>query len=498
MTAMNAPLLEVQSIRKTFPGVVALADVTFDLKAGEVHALVGENGAGKSTLLSVMNGLIAPDSGEIRIEGQPVVLSDPTVALANRLSLVHQELVLCPNLSVAENIFLGREPESRLGGNKRAALNRMARQLLDEIHVSLDPSRPVGELSLNEQQIVEICRALASRPKVLVFDEPTASLNDDQVGHLLAVIRKLKASGLGIIYVSHRLGEVLDIADRVTVLRDGRVVGTRDVAGLDETALVSLMVGREHKPGQSAYRERRHGSLALEAKAIGKAGVFDDVSLEVRAGEIVGIAGLLGCQREAVVRAIFGASSIDRGEIRVHGKKQPLRSPRDAIASGIAFMPADRKGEGLVLPMNVGDNLGLTILRRFGRLGFLKRRQKNASANDLVRKLAIKASSLSQQVSQLSGGNQQKIVIGKWIARGGDIVIAEDPTRGVDVGAKFEIWRAIQGLAEEGKAVLLLTTELQEMMDACDRILVMSRGRVTGHFQRKDFSAEAIAHCFVV
>ncbi|MCA0023935.1 MULTISPECIES: sugar ABC transporter ATP-binding protein [unclassified Mesorhizobium] len=494
---MDTPLLEVQSIRKTFPGVVALADVTFDLKAGEVHALVGENGAGKSTLLSVMNGLIAPDSGEIRIDGQPVVLSDPTVALANRLSLVHQELVLCPNLSVAQNIFLGREPAARFGRNNRAALNCMARELLDEIHVSLDPSRPVGELSLNEQQIVEICRALASRPKVLVFDEPTASLNDDQVGHLLAVIRKLKASGLGIVYVSHRLGEVLDIADRVTVLRDGRVVGTRDVADLDETALVSLMVGREHKPGQSAYKERRQGSVALETKAIGKAGVFDDISLEVRAGEVVGIAGLLGCQREAVARAIFGASSIDRGEILVHGKSVAFRSPRDAIVSGIAFMPADRKGEGLVLPMSVGDNLGLTVLRSFGRRGFLKRRRKNASANDLVRKLAIKASGLSQPASQLSGGNQQKIVIGKWIARGGDIVIAEDPTRGVDVGAKFEIWRAIQGLADEGKAVLLLTTELQEMMDACDRILVMSRGRITGHFQRKEFSAEAIAHCFV-
>ncbi|TPI52113.1 sugar ABC transporter ATP-binding protein [Mesorhizobium sp. B2-4-4] len=497
MTAMDTPLLEVQSIRKTFPGVVALADVTFDLKAGEVHALVGENGAGKSTLLSVMNGLIAPDSGEIRIDGQPVVLSDPTVALANRLSLVHQELVLCPNLSVAQNIFLGREPAARLGRNNRAALNCMARELLDEIHVSLDPSRPVGELSLNEQQIVEICRALASRPKVLVFDEPTASLNDDQVGHLLAIIRKLKASGLGIVYVSHRLGEVLDIADRVTVLRDGRVVGTRDVADLDETALVSLMVGREHKPGQSAYKERRQGSVALETKAIGKAGVFDDISLEVRAGEVVGIAGLLGCQREAVARAIFGASSIDRGEILVHGKSVAFRSPRDAIVSGIAFMPADRKGEGLVLPMSVGDNLGLTVLRSFGRRSFLKRRRKNASANDLVRKLAIKASGLSQPASQLSGGNQQKIVIGKWIARGGDIVIAEDPTRGVDVGAKFEIWRAIQGLADEGKAVLLLTTELQEMMDACDRILVMSRGRITGHFQRKEFSAEAIAHCFV-
>ncbi|TIS56010.1 MAG: sugar ABC transporter ATP-binding protein [Mesorhizobium sp.] len=493
---MGAPLLEVESIRKTYPGVIALSDVTFDLRAGEVHALVGENGAGKSTLLSIMNGLVAPDNGEIRIDGQPVILNDPTVALANRLALVHQELVLCPNLSVAENIFLGREPAGRLG-KTRATLNRMAKDLLDEIHVSLDPSRAVGELSLNEQQIVEICRALASRPRVLVFDEPTASLNDDQVVHLLAIIRKLKANGLGIVYVSHRLSEVMQISDRVTVLRDGHVVATRDIAGLNEAALVALMVGREHKPGQSAYQERRCGSVALEANGLGKAGVFDDISLQVRAGEIVGIAGLLGCQREAVVRAIFGDQSIDRGEIRVQGRKVQLRSPRDAIAFGIGFMPADRKREGLVLPMSVGDNIAMTILRRLGRLGFMKRRQRNAIANGLVRTLAIKTNGLSQLASQLSGGNQQKIVIGKWIARGGDIVIAEDPTRGVDVGAKFEVWRAIQDLAEEGKAILLLTTELQEMMDACDRILVMSRGRMTGHFHRKDFSAEAIAHCFV-
>lgn len=494
---MTAPLLEVKSIRKTFPGVVALSDVTFDLRAGEVHALVGENGAGKSTLLSIMNGLIAADSGEIRIGGEPVVLSDPTMALAKRLSLVHQELVLCPNLSVAENIFLGREPAARFGLNDRAALERMARDLLDEIHVDLDPSRPVGELSLNEQQIVEICRALAHRPRMLVFDEPTASLNDDQVVHLLSIIRKLKANGLGIVYVSHRLGEVLEISDRVTVLRDGRVVGTRDTAGLDDAALVSMMVGREHKPGETAYRERRHGDVALEAKGIGKAGVFDDVSLQVRAGEIVGIAGLLGCRREEVVRAIFGAAGIDHGEIRVHGKPVRLRSPRDGIAAGIGFMPADRKGEGLVLSMNVGDNLALTILRRLARLGWMKRRRRNAAAGGLVHKLAIKASGLGQLASQLSGGNQQKIVIGKWIARGGGVVIAEDPTRGVDIGAKFEIWRTIQALAEEGKAVLLLTTELQEMMDACDRIVVMSRGRITGHFERADFSAEAIAHRFV-
>jgi ABC-type sugar transport system ATPase subunit len=491
-----APLLEVRSIRKAFPGVVALSDVTFDLRPGEVHALVGENGAGKSTLLSIMNGLLAPDSGEIWIEGVPVVLHDPAAALANRLALVHQELVLCPNLTVAENIFLGREPSGRRSGNRKT-LNRMAEALLDEIHVKLDPSRLVGGLSLNEQQVVEICRALASRPKMLVFDEPTASLNDDQVAHLLAIIRKLKRNGLGIVYVSHRLGEVIDIADRVTVLRDGRVVGTRERTEFSEATLVTLMVGREHKPGQTAFRDRKLGPIALEAKGIGKAAVFDDVSLTVKAGEIVGIAGLLGCQREAVVRSIFGAASIDRGELRIFDKPVSLRSPRDAISNGIAFMPADRKGEGLILPMSVGDNIGVTILDRLGFLGWLRSGRRAAVAQDMVKLLGAKVSSLSQAVYQLSGGNQQKIVIGKWIARGADIIIAEDPTRGVDVGAKFEIWRTIQRLAESGKAIILITTELQELMDACDRIIVMSRGRVTGHFDREDFSAEAIAHCFV-
>jgi ribose transport system ATP-binding protein len=490
------PILEVKSIRKSFPGVVALSDVTFDLKAGEVHALVGENGAGKSTLLSIMNGLQQPDSGTILIDGEVVVLSGPAAAHANRLALVHQELVLCPNLSVAENIFLGREPPARFGG-ARAAMNRNAKALLDEIHVKLDPERKVGDLSLNEQQVVEICRALATRPKILVFDEPTASLNDDQVEHLLAIIRKLRERGLGIVYVSHRLGEVLNISDRVTVLRDGRVVGSRRTAELNEAQLVGLMVGREHKPGETAYRQRALGDVALEVRGIGKDGVFDDVSFEVRKGEIVGIAGLLGCQREAVVRSLFGALAIDRGEIRIDGGKAALRSPRDAIAGGIGFMPADRKNEGLVLSMNVGDNVGLTILDRLKAMGLLRRGRRNAIAVAMVKALSAKVSSLSQLVSQLSGGNQQKIVIGKWMARGGDIVIAEDPTRGVDVGAKFEIWRAIQKLAESGKAVLLTTTELQELMDACDRIVVMSRGRVTGHFRREEFSAEAIAHRFV-
>jgi ribose transport system ATP-binding protein len=486
-----APLLEVKSIRKAFPGVVALSDVTFDLRPGEVHALVGENGAGKSTLLSIMNGLLAPDSGEIWIEGVPVVLHDPAAALANRLALVHQELVLCPNLTVAENIFLGREPSDRRSGNRKA-LNRMAEALLDEIHVKLDPSRLVGGLSLNEQQVVEICRALASRPKVLVFDEPTASLNDDQVAHLLAIIRKLKRNGLGIVYVSHRLGEVLDIADRVTVLRDGRVVGTRESTELSEATLVTLMVGREHKPGQTAFRDRKLGPVALEAKGIGKAAVFDDVSLTVKAGEIVGIAGLLGCQREAVVRSIFGAASIDRGEIRIFDKPVSLRSPRDAISNGMAFMPADRKGEGLILPMSVGDNIGVTILDRLGFLGWLRSGRRAAVAQDMVKLLGAKVTGLSQAVYQLSGGNQQKIVIGKWLNHGARLFIFDEPTVGVDVGTKAEIYRLFSILLRNGAGIILISSYLPEVSELADTLHVFRRGRISASYSYNGASHEDI------
>lgn len=494
----QAPLLEVRAIRKAFPGVVALADVSFDVLPGEVHALVGENGAGKSTLLSIMNGLQLPDGGEIRRDGNPVMLRNPSVARAHRIALVHQELVLCPNLTVAENILLGQEPKGRLGRTDRRAMHQEARRILDAIHVDLDPARPTGELSLNEQQIVEICRALVSDPKVLIFDEPTASLNDDQVQHLLAIIRKLKAKGLGIVYVSHRLAEVFAVADRITVLRDGRAVVTVPAADTSEAMVIRHMVGRDPLPNRI---ERGTGSgteVALAVRALGVGKLFDDVSFEIRKGEILGIAGLLGCQREAVMRALFGALPIDRGEVRVGGTPCRLRSPRQAIARGLGFLPADRKGEGLVLPMSVGDNIALTMLWRFAALGFLRRRKKDDLAREMIRALSAKVASLSQAARELSGGNQQKLVIAKWIARGGEVFLVEDPTRGVDVGAKPQIWRAIDELTRQGKAVLLITSELQELMDISDRIIVMSRGRVTGHFNRAEFSVEGIARCAVM
>lgn len=492
----SPPLLEVKGITKRFPGVVALSDVSFDLEAGEVHSLVGENGAGKSTLLSCINGLQVPSEGAIYLHGRKVSFAKPADAIRERLSMVHQELVLCPNLTVAENIYLGREPSKSGGMADRARMLADAKALLAEIQVEIDPNRLLGSLSLNEQQIVEICRALAAQPQVIVLDEPTASLNDDQVEHLLEIIKGLKARGLGIVYVSHRLSEVLEISDRVTVLRDGRVVATEAASDLDVSRLVSLMVGREHKPGESSYHHRELGPVILEAKGIGQGERFKDVSFTLRKGEILGIAGLLGCQREAVVRAIFGAESIDSGSLLVDGKERVFHSPHQAIDAGIAFMAADRKREGLVLSMGMADNIALTLLDRLVALGFLQHGRLSAISREMIQLLSIKVSGLSQRVSQLSGGNQQKVVIGKWIARKSNIVLAEDPTRGVDVGAKFEIWRAIQSLADEGRGVILLTTELEEMMLACDRIIVMGRGRVTGSFERDAFSAEAIAHCF--
>lgn len=494
----HAPLLEVRAIRKAFPGVVALTDVSFDILPGEVHALVGENGAGKSTLLSIMNGLQLPDSGEIRRDGQAVTLRNPSVARAHRIALVHQELVLCPNLTVAENILLGQESKGRFGRTDRKAMHQEARRILDAIHVDIDPARSTGELSLNEQQIVEICRALVSDPKVLIFDEPTASLNDDQVQHLLTIIRKLKAKGLGIVYVSHRLAEVFALADRITVLRDGRAVATLPAVETSEAVVIRHMVGRDPAPNRVERGTSGTAEVALAVRSLGAGKLFDDVSFEIRKGEILGIAGLLGCQREAVMRALFGALPVDRGEVLVGGKPCQPRSPRQAIARGFGFLPADRKGEGLVLPMSVGDNIALTMLWRFSALGFLRRRKKDGLAWEMIRTLSTKVASLSQAARELSGGNQQKLVIAKWIARGGEVFLIEDPTRGVDVGAKPQIWRAIDELTRQGKAVLLITSELQELMDISDRIIVMSRGRVTGHFERPEFSVEGIARCAVM
>ncbi len=491
------PLLSVRGICKSFAGVAALKDVVFDVLPGEVHALVGENGAGKSTLLSIINGLQPPDSGAIEIAGRPVALSTPAVARANRLAMVHQELMLCPNLTVADNIFMSAEPRTFFGKIDRATMERNTRDLLLRVNVYLDPATEVSRLSLAERQIVEICKALAAKPRVLVFDEPTASLADAQVESLLAIIRRLRAEGIGIVYVSHRLREVFAIADRITVLRDGRIIDTRPAREMDEAEVIRLMVGRDLDHQFPPAPERVFGDVLIEADRIGARGEFEDISFAVRAGEIVGIAGLMGCARENVVRALFGIQPIDSGEIRVRGRRRRLGRPGHAIRDGIGYMPADRKKEGLVLGMSVHDNLVLPVLRRVSRAGLLSRLRRRDVADRMVRDLEIRLASSATEVVNLSGGNQQKVVIGKWLAHGGDILLVEEPTRGVDVGAKPQIWAALHGLANAGKAVLLVSSELPELMGVCDRILVMSCGRMTGTFMRDAFSAEAIARCAV-
>ncbi|MGS0897211.1 sugar ABC transporter ATP-binding protein [Burkholderia stagnalis] len=491
----SSPILEVAGIRKQFGSVVALDHVSFDVRAGEVHALVGENGAGKSTLLSIMNGLQRPNEGDMRLDGAPLAIDSPLAARRQGIALVHQEIALCPNMTVAENIFLGNEPRSRTGNIDTTAMDARARELLDAMRVPIEPGAMVSSLSLSQQQLVEICKALATRPRLLILDEPTASLTSEHVDTLLETCERLRATGLGIVYVSHRLEEVLRIADRITVLRDGRSVVHFGERGASIEAIVRAMVGRdlgEHFPERDAPPQ---GRLLLEVDRLGARGRFDDVSLQVRAGEIVGIAGLLGCEREAVIRALFGLQRVDTGEIRIDGVACRLTTPRRAVRRGLAYLPADRKAEGLVPAMSVHDNLALTTLRRLTQFGLISRRRRDAMSRAMIGRLDIKACDPSRGVVNLSGGNQQKVVLGKWLARDARVFVVEEPTRGVDVGGKPQIWQALQSVTTDGKGVLLVSSELPELMALCDRIVVMSRGRVTGSFTRAEFDAEVIAHC---
>lgn len=490
-------LLELRGIGKRFGDAVALHDVRFDVRPGEIHALVGENGAGKSTLLAIMNGLLRPDDGELLLQGRSAQLNGPLNAHRQGLALVHQELALCPNLTVAENLFLGKEPRDRLGRIQVREMHARSVAVLERLGARIAPQAQAGDLSLSERQLVEIAKALASAPRVLVLDEPTASLTNEHVQTLLATLQRLRNEGLGIVYVSHRLEEVLAIADRTTVLRDGRVVARFAAGEADEDGLIRAMVGRELDNRFAQRPARRLGERLIETRQLGLRGRFREVDLAVRAGEVVGIAGLMGCERESVIRSLFGLHQPDAGEIRVRGRAVRFGDAHDAIQAGVAYLPADRKSEGLVLGMSVYDNLCLSSFARLSRWGWLSRRRQLAQSRAAMERLQIKALAPQRGVVNLSGGNQQKVVLGKWMARGADVWIVEEPTRGVDVGGKQHIWDALLGLADEGKAVLLVSSELPELMGLCDRILVMSRGKVTGAFERLQFDADAIARCAV-
>ncbi|MFP3584812.1 sugar ABC transporter ATP-binding protein [Paraburkholderia sp. SIMBA_055] len=490
------PLISLKKLSKSFPGVRALHDVQFELMAGEVHALMGENGAGKSTLMKILAGVYTRDSGEILVGGEPAEFLSPRDAQAAGVGIIHQELQLMNHLTVAQNIFIGREPRGRLGlFLDEDKLNIAAREILSRMHVNLDPRAMVGELTVASQQMVEIAKALSFDSRVLIMDEPTSALNDAEIAELFRIIRELKARGVGIVYISHKMDELKQIADRVTVLRDGEYVATVDAANTTVEAIIGMMVGRTLSDATPAARDAAQGETALEVRHLNAGPLVRDVSFTLRQGEILGFAGLMGAGRTEVARAVFGADPVESGEIFVKGAKASIKNPSDAVAHGIGYLSEDRKRFGLATGMDVESNIVMSNLRNFLSLNFfLRRARMRRRASHFINLLAIRTPSASQEVRLLSGGNQQKIVIAKWLERDCDVLFFDEPTRGIDVGAKSEIYKLLRKLADEGKAIVMISSELPEILRMSDRIVVMCEGRITGELSAKEATQERIMH----
>jgi len=493
-TPGRQPIVEVRGLSKSFPGVRALDQVRFDLLPGEVHALMGENGAGKSTLMKILAGVYQRDAGELLIDGKPAEIPNPRAAQALGIGIIHQELNLMNHLSAAQNIYIGREPRGRLGlFLDEDTLNEQARAIFARMHLHLDPRTRVGELTVAKQQMVEIAKALSFDSRVLIMDEPTAALNDAEIEELFRIIGKLKSHGVGIVYITHKMDELKRIADRVTVMRDGQTVATVGAADTPIDAIIGMMVGRRLDDSEDRPPDTSGNDIVLEVAGLRQGTTIKDVSFALRRGEILGFAGLMGAGRTEVARAIFGADPIDAGEIRVHGKRVAIRAPRDAVRHGIGYLSEDRKQFGLVTGLDVETNVVLPSLGRFvwKRL-FLAQAAIRAAAEGFVARLSIKTPSVRQQVRLLSGGNQQKIVIAKWLLRDSDILFFDEPTRGIDVGAKREIYKLLNALAEQGRAIVMISSELPEILRMSHRILVMCEGRITGELSHREATQEGI------
>jgi ribose transport system ATP-binding protein len=482
-------LARLTAIAKSFGGVRALRGVDFDLQSGEVHALIGENGAGKSTLMRVLGGEMPPSSGEIRIDGKATELHGPRAARAHGIAIIHQELALAPDLSVAENIFLGELS----GVISWSALRRRAAELIASLGFDIDPARRVSSLAVAHQQVVEIAKALSRKVKIIVFDEPTAVLSAQDAERLHEIIGRLRAEGVGVVYISHRLEEILSISDRVTVMKDGQVVATKPAAELTIDAMIRMMVGR---PMAALFPEKGPRTIGEERLAVRdlQAGrLVRGVTFSVRAGEIVGLGGLVGSGRTEVARVIFGADPLESGAILLDGKEAKMRSPKDAVRAGVCLVPEDRKGQGVVLDAPIRINATMARLSAVvNRFGFVRQALERKLVGDLAGSLKLKASRIDAPVSTLSGGNQQKVVLAKWFHAGGNVIILDEPTRGVDVGAKSEIYGVVLKLAEAGKAVLVISSEHQELFGLCDRILVMGEGQLRGELKPPDYSEERL------
>jgi ribose transport system ATP-binding protein len=509
--ATSKTVFKACGITKSFPGVQALSAVDFDLREGEVHALVGENGAGKSTLMHMIAGLQSPDSGRMHLRGKRYKPGGRADAEAHGVKIVMQELNLISNLSVAENIFIDKLP-SRFGFVDYDKLNRAAKEIMERVGLGdVEPDVPVRLLGVGQQQMVEIAAGLSpgidsaawflpsktsratTHCRILALDEPTASLTDREIGLLFAQIRRLKTEGVGIIYISHRIEEVVHIADRVTVLRDGKVISTRPTSESSAQGIVRMMVGRDLDQ-EHLRHSSKPGELALRAVGLTVGDKVRDVSFEVRRGEILGVAGLMGSGRTETMRAVFGADRAGGGEIFLYGAGEPARihTPCDAVRKGIALLTEDRKEQGLLLSLAVRMNISLTRLRDVSRFGWMDVSKERSVAGRYVEALSVRCSSTEQTVGELSGGNQQKVVVARWIYRDCDVLIFDEPTRGIDVGAKFEIYHMLGELADKGKAIIFVSSDLKELMAVCDRIMVMSAGRVAATFDRNQWSEEKI------
>ncbi len=495
----NEPLLRMENIRKVFSGVVALDDIDLTLESGEVHSLVGENGAGKSTLIKVLTGAYSRDGGEIFLEGKAVNFRSPEDANDAGVVAVYQEVNLLMFRTVAENIFLGREPR-RFGLIDWARMNREAGELLNSLGLNINPKAELGTLNIALRQMIAIVRGVSLGAKVLVLDEPTSSLTEKEVGILYEVIGRLKAQGTAIVYISHRFDELYAVCDKVTVLRDGKLVGTRDLKSLERLDLVCLMLGKQReeleKKGATAFGEQHEAKAEsvplLKTENLSRGRRLRNVSLEARHGEILGMAGLLGSGRTDVARAIFGADKADSGKVFLDGKSLNLSSPNDAINAGIAFLSEDRKTEGIVPEWSVRENMTLAALPTLTNLGVVSRAKQNAIVEKYMKRLGIKASSAEQKIRELSGGNQQKVLLARWLCKNPKFLIMDEPTRGIDIGAKGEIQRLVNELANEGLGVLMISSELEELVEGSSRVVVMRDGELVAELHKAEISQDAI------
>lgn len=486
-------MLEMTDIEKRFPGVHALKNCHFDLKKGEIHALIGENGAGKSTLMKILTGVYGKDGGTILYNGEEINVTTPKEAQNLGISIIHQELNLMPDLTAAQNIFIGREA-TKLGGLylSESKQNRAAKSLFELLNLDLDPKTKVRDVTVAKQQMIEIAKALSFNSKILIMDEPTAALTESEIRELFKIIAGLKEQGVGIVYISHRMEELFEISDRITVMRDGEYIATKTTAETSMDEIIRLMVGRTiYEPPKEASHVKGN-NVVLEVKNLNAGKEVKDVSFSLRRGEILGFAGLMGAGRTETARAVFGADKIDSGEIFINGKKAHIRSPKDAVKHGIGYLSEDRKQFGLALGMNIEANTVLANYENFNTGGIVNDKKAAEAAKKYVDMLKTKTPSTKQLVGNLSGGNQQKVVIAKWLCRDCDILIFDEPTRGIDVGAKSEIYKLLTDLAEQGKSIIMISSELPEILRMSDRVVVMCEGRITGTLDISEADQEKI------